>query len=137
METFINKEKKYNQKIYENLKTLDTKVSFKYTKCEFTSHSERGLKTHIKRIRHEKVSKNKEATGFLSKCDLCETELKRNNEKKTHMKKHFYKLIQYKFEECDFLGTNTVTMDVHHGKKHSENFECGMCEFVAPDKVAL
>ena len=53
------------------------------------------------------------------------------------MKKHSYKLIQYKCEECDFLGTNSVTMDVHHGKEHGDNFECGMCEFIAPDKVAL
>ena len=53
------------------------------------------------------------------------------------MKKHSYKLIQYKCQECDFLGTNSVTMDVHHGKEHGDNFECGMCEFIAPDKVAL
>ena len=58
LEILINKEKKYNQKTYEKLSTLETnvkditKVIFKCKKCEFTSYSESGLKTHIKRI-HE------------------------------------------------------------------------------------
>ena len=119
LETLINKENKYNKKTLEtNVKDI-TKVILKCTKCEFTSYSESGLKIHIKRI-HDKLSKNKEATGFPIKCDLCNTELKSNNEMKSRMKKHSYKLIQYKCEKCDFLGTNSVTMDVHHGKEHSD-----------------
>ena len=28
-------------------------------------------------------------------------------------------------------------MDVHQGKEHSDNIECGMCEFVAIDNTGL
>ena len=68
--------------------------------------------------KHTKAVKNK---IFPRKCDLCETVLQSNVDKKTHMKNHAYKLIQYKCEECDLCGTNSVTMDVHQGKEHSEN----------------
>ena len=85
---------------------------------------------------HEKSNKKNESKIFPSKCELCDKELKSSLEKKTHMKHHSYKLIQYKCEECDFCGTNSVTMDVHVGNEHSEN-ECGMCEYIAKDKETL
>ena len=53
------------------------------------------------------------------------------------MRSHSYKQIDYKCEECDFCGSNKFTMDVHVGKEHSENYECGLCEYVAKDLQAL
>ena len=45
------------------------------------------------------------------------------------MKTHSYKEVYFKCEECDFLGSNSFTMDVHFGKVHSEKLECGLCAF--------
>ena len=56
---------------------------------------------------------------------------------KQHMKTHSYKKCEYKCEECDFCGTNKMTMEVHLGKMHSENFECGLCDTVAKDLESL
>lgn len=56
---------------------------------------------------------------------------------KTHMKSHSYKQITYQCEECDYCGINEMTMEVHIGKNHNENFECGLCEYVANNLEAL
>ena len=69
LEKLINTEKKYNQKTYEKIVKLETNVKditaakFTCQKCEFTSSSEKGLKTHIKRI-HEKENKKTEIKSF-------------------------------------------------------------------------
>ena len=47
---------------------------------------------------------------------------------KLHMKTHSYKPIDYQCAECDFLGATETTMEVHNGKQHSENIECGLHE---------
>ena len=44
---------------------------------------------------------------------------------------HSYREVHYKCEECDFVGQNRVTMEVHMGKNHSDKFECGLCEWEA------
>ena len=44
---------------------------------------------------------------------------------KVHMKKHSYKRVDYRCEECDFRGKNDTIMEVHLGKVQSEMFECG------------
>ena len=46
------------------------------------------------------------------------------------MKLHSYKKAAYKCEDCDLIGESQYTMDVHIGKIHSENIECGICECV-------
>ena len=56
---------------------------------------------------------------------------------KQHIKTHSYKKCEYKCEECDFCGTNKITMEVHLGKMHSENFECGLCDNVVKDFESL
>ena len=69
LEKLINTEKKYNQKTYEKIVKLETNVKdiiaakFTCQKCEITSSSEKGLKTHIKRI-HEKENKKTEIKSF-------------------------------------------------------------------------
>ena len=44
------------------------------------------------------------------------------------MKSHSFKLVKYRCTECDFVGENDLTMDVHVGKYHADDFECGVCE---------
>jgi dimeric dUTPase (all-alpha-NTP-PPase superfamily) len=52
---------------------------------------------------------------------------------KKHIKSHSYKNAKLKCHDCDFVGESDITMEVHIGKEHSENFECGLCEFEAPN----
>ena len=42
---------------------------------------------------------------------------------------HCYKKSTCKCKDCDFVGENEYTMEVHIGKYHSDNFECGICEY--------
>ena len=50
---------------------------------------------------------------------------------------HSYKQVQFKCEECHFNGTNEVSMEVHVSKVHTEEIECGMCEYEAKDLESL
>ena len=56
---------------------------------------------------------------------------------KKHMVTHSCTEIHYKCEECDFVGQNKVTMEVHMGKNHSEKFEHGLCELEADSLANL
>ena len=51
-----------------------------------------------------------------------------------HLKQHSYKLpeeLKYKCEDCDYWGPNFLTMQVHTGRCHSENFYYGLCDYKA------
>jgi hypothetical protein len=50
---------------------------------------------------------------------------------KVHMKTHSYIKADYKCEDCDYCSETKLTMEVHLGKEHDPNFECGLCGFVA------
>ena len=48
-----------------------------------------------------------------------------------HRISHSYKCsskLNYKCEECEFWGPNTLAMEMHVKKLHSENISCGMCD---------
>ena len=47
---------------------------------------------------------------------------------KNHLKTHTYKQISLKCQECEFLNDNKYSMHVHHGKKHMQTFQCGLCD---------
>ena len=47
---------------------------------------------------------------------------------KRHIKSHSHKEAKFKCEDCDFVGEKFETMEVHMGKCHTDNFECGLCE---------
>ena len=70
-------------------------------------------------------------------CELCDKKFETVKELRKHMKSHSYKNAQYKCVEFDFLGTNEYTMEVHNGKDHSDNFECGLCEYAAETEENL
>ena len=53
------------------------------------------------------------------------------------MKTHSYKLIDYRCAECDFMGSSETTMEVHMGKLHCEQIECGMCDIIFNDLATL
>ena len=95
----------------------------KCTKCQFETRSEQGLKTHITR-KHTTIS----TTSFPKKCDLCEKQFNNSKDFKMHWKTHSYKEAKFKCEDCSFVGKCFETMDVHIGKSHTDNFECGLCE---------
>ena len=56
---------------------------------------------------------------------------------KKHMKKHSYKQVEFRCEECDFLGATPFTMEVLLRKSHSDHFECGLCELFTCDIYQL
>ena len=56
---------------------------------------------------------------------------------KIHMKTHSYIRPQFKCEECDLICERELTMEVHIGKVHDENFECGLCSFIANSEENL
>ena len=91
--------------------------------CSFQTNSEQGLKIHMKK-KHTVVVE----TDDPKPCHLCDKQCKSSLDLKKHLITHTYKQATYKCDECDFVGQNEVTMEVHNGKHHSEKFECGLCD---------
>ena len=116
--------------------TAIAKANFECTECDFISTTNQGLKVHMKR-KHTKYAKDKRP----SKCEVCDQEFKdyKGNPEtdeyvEKHMMAHSYKCssyLKYKCEECDFWGPNTLTMEVHMKKHHSEKVQCGLCDYEA------
>ena len=51
-----------------------------------------------------------------------------------NLKRHLYKLpeeLKYKCEDCDYWVPSFLTMQVHIGRWHSNNFDCGLCDYKA------
>ena len=111
-------------------------IIFKCALCDFSSSSEKGLKTHVKRKNTKSISE-KGIQPVPKTCDLCEKQFNSEKEMKKCMKTHSYKQVEFRCEECDFLGETPFTMEVHLGKSHSDHFEFGLCEFVATDLEKL
>ena len=92
-------------------------------KCEFVSQSEQGLKTHTTR-KHTAISKG----GYPKSCDLCESDITSAAMMKIHLKSHSFKEAKFQCEDCEFVGQSKDTMEVHAGKTHTDNYECGLRE---------
>ena len=45
-----------------------------------------------------------------------------------HLKTHSYKEAKFQCEDCEFVGNTRETMNVHIGRFHTDQFECGLCE---------
>ena len=96
------------------------------------------IEEFTKRVRNrdkaidELAEKEKETHSSKNlECHLCEIHCERSSDLKKHLVTHSYKEIRCKCEECDFVGLNEVTMEVHLWKLHSEKFECGLCDLEA------
>ena len=106
--------KELDQKIIqmeEKISVLETKLkeatstpisakNFKCNKCDFSTHSEQGLKTHEKR-KHTEKTKPLSSKETIFKCT-----------------------------NCDYFGKSKETLEVHNGKMHAEQFKCGLCEML-------
>ena len=115
-----------------NLQALEQKSVAKVTlkklkcnKCDFVTDNERGLKIHDKR-KHTKIVQS--PPDYPQLCEICDEELADVKKMKRHMKSHSYIRIKFKCEDCDFVGENDYSMDVHIGKAHSNDYECGLCD---------
>ena len=52
------------------------------------------------------------------------------SEIESHMITHSYRSsgnLNYKCDECDFWGPNSLTMEIHMKKLHYKKIECGLC----------
>ena len=106
-----------------SVKDLEKEL-FKCSKCNFTTSYKRGLKVHMKR-KHT----NFEEEEYPRTCDFCDVKDLDRKEMEKHLKEHTFKKLIYKCEDCDFFAPNELSLEVHAGKKHSGNFECGLCDF--------
>ena len=122
-------EKKVENKIKE------TEVKFKCSKCNFSSNSESGLKTHI--TKKHTILQEAVPDKFPNPCILCDKMLKDKTEARKHLRTHSYKLVQFKCEICDFIGSEEIDMEVHNAKTHGEKAECGICDYEAKDLTDL
>ena len=111
---------------------VQEKVIFNCAICNFKTESERGLKVHTKR-KHDTLSDE----AFPKTCDFCDEKCNSKMNLERHLKEHSYKTLRYKCEHCDFLFNDMMSLDVHVGRKHSGNFECGICGFEAKSEENL
>ena len=65
----------------------------------------------------------------------CDLKITSKVELKRHMVSHTYKFLNKEFqcEKCEFTGNNEWTMQMHNGKCHQKNNECGLCNYEAKD----
>ena len=112
--------------------SLKTNVKrFKCEKCDFSTTSENGLKTHVTR-KHKNPQDNTQDI-FPKQCSLCDQNVNNKKEMKKHMRTHSYKWVQFQCEHCEFIGGEEIDMEVHTAKLHGENIECGLCDYEATD----
>ena len=99
--------------------------------CDFVTNSQQGLRIHISKM-HTSVEKDN-----LNTCEFCEKKFENENDLKYHLKEHSYKRENYRCTECDFVGRQPITMEIHLGKYHSDKFECGLCDSETKDFETL
>ena len=102
-----------------------SKDKVKCQECDFEAISQHGLKVHMKR-KHTLTGTEQ----YPRICEICEIQFESQSDMKYHMRSHGYKKTNFQCLDCEFLGNSRRTMNVHIGKHHSENFECGLCESV-------
>ena len=45
--------------------------------------------------------------------------------------------IEYKCEDCNFVATDEISLELHNERKHTGFFECVFCEYTADDEKDL
>ena len=85
------------------------------------------------RRKHTEYSKEE----FPKLCELCGEIISDIGHMRKHLKSHSSKHIQFQCTYCNFCATDDVEIDVHVGKDHGGNFECGLCEHVEQDRESL
>ena len=125
-ETFLNQ----SISVLEGSFKLPEKVIFKCEQCNFETESEKGLKVHFRR-------KHVDVLDIPQTCDFCEMKCFNKQNLEDHLKKHSYRELKYKCEDCDFLVEDILSLDVHVERKHSGNFKCVICGFSEKDEEHL
>ena len=118
-------------KLSENKMEKKKVKSIKCSYCDFVTNSQQGLRIHISKM-HTSVEKDN-----LNTCEFCEKKFENENDLKYHLKEHSYKRANYRCTECDFVGRQPITMEIHLGKYHSDKFECGLCDSETKDFETL
>ena len=98
------------------------KDEIKCSVCDFTTSSKHGLKIHTQRMHTEQFSKT---------CSLCDKTFKSKHKFRNHKFEHtkwVRKDNSYSCKECQFVGYNMYSHEVHMGKVHSINYDCGLCD---------
>ena len=113
-----------------------TKEKFKCNVCDFEANTKQGLGVHIKR-KHTSYTEE----SLPNKCEICDHEFINFENKpwskqeiENHIMSHSYQssdYLNYKCSECEFWGPNSLTMELHIKKFHSENITCGLCGYEA------
>ena len=138
----LDKQKEENNALKAKVNSLDTsnklKTKFQCPLCEFKGSSQQGLKVHMKR-KHTKYTEENRP----NKCEICNVtyintlgEPWDNERIEKHNISHSYKSssnLNFKCDECEFWGPNTLTMEVHVKRYHSEKITCGLCDYEATD----
>ena len=137
----------YSNEVSTKLSELDRRLKmfekspeltvFKCNLCEFSSTSEKGLKTHKSRMHTASHNEDGASSSYPKQCDICEKTLRTKEEMKKHLKTHSYIRPVFKCEKCEFCCETELTMEVHQGKNHDTNFECGLCGFLAKTEEDL
>ena len=63
--------------------------------------------------------------------------MKDKNELKRHLKEHSYKLISFQCSFCSFIAEDRLDIEIHIGKEHESNVQCGLCEVEIKDHEEL
>ena len=88
------------------------------------------MKVHFRR-------KHVDVLDIPQTCDFCEMKCFNKQNLEDHLKKHSYRELKYKCEDCDFLVEDILSLDVHVERKHSGNFKCVICGFSEKDEEHL
>ena len=108
----------------ENIKMASKdEIVLKCPSCDFTNKSKHGLKIHIQRMHTD--------LNFSKTCSLCDKTFNTYNKFRDHKFEHTKwnkKANSYSCKECKFIGNNMHTHEVHMGKCHSSNHDCGLCD---------
>ena len=127
--TFETRLKRLEDKLEDkiNVENVNSEVLkesvLKCSVCDFTTTSQHGLKVHVKRKHTEQ--------NFSKTCNLGNKTFKSLSKYRSHKFEHTNwekKNKTYTCKECGFVGRNMHTHEVHMGKAHSDNFECGLCD---------
>ena len=135
VEKALKHEQKKNENLQVEFQTLEIEseiIKCKY--CEFSTSSAKGFKTHMKR---KHTVKKKEVISY--QCEVCEFKTISKISLKTHNKSHSYTIEKEKCKcnTCDFIGNNAWSLQIHNGKIHMENLECGLCDCKTKDFETL
>ena len=135
--TYLEKFKELKNELFEKVENQEVErqkknTNFKCETCNFTTTSKAGLKIHMKR-KHTEIDNEQ----FPKSCELCDKILKSKSQLKVHLQEHSYKLISYQCSFCNFIAEDRVDIDIHIGKEHEKNIQCGLCAVIVKDIAEL